>query len=50
MANEKNGKIQVIVRFSIRRPLFASTEYLGLRELYNQAVEKLQEQIVLKKI
>lgn len=50
MANEKNGKIQVIVRFSIRRPLFASTEYLGLRELYNQVVEKLQEQIVLKKI
>lgn len=50
MANEQNGKIQVIVRFSIRRPLFAPTEYLGLREFYNQVLDKLQEQIVLKKI
>lgn len=50
MAKEQQGKIQVIARFSIRKPWFAAVEYPGLKELYNQMIDKLQEQIVLKKL
>ncbi|WP_045112753.1 DUF3857 and transglutaminase domain-containing protein [Microscilla marina] len=50
IAQKQKDKVQVIIRFAINKPVFLASEYLGLRELYNQMIDKVQEQIVLKKI
>jgi hypothetical protein len=46
----QNGNVlNLTSSFVINRALFAQTEYVNLREFYNQVVAKQAEQVVLKK-
>lgn len=49
VAKQQGDKVQVIIRFSLKKSIFAQTEYPHLREFYAQVFAKVQEQIVLQK-
>ncbi len=49
MVQQTGDMLQVVSRFNINKTIFAPEEYPQLRELYNQAIAKHAEKIVLKK-
>lgn len=50
VSQERNGKIQIVMMLRIKKTIFSPDEYNALRDLFEEAVEKMGEQIVLKKI
>ncbi len=46
----KRGRIQIVNEFSINKRIFSTDEYAALKELFDQQLEKINEQIVLKKL
>lgn len=49
LIREKNQKISIIATLKIAKTIYPPEEYEALRELFASAVQKMQEQIVLKK-
>ena len=49
MVQQTGDMLQVVSRFNINKTIFTPEEYPQLRELYNQAIAKHAEKIVLKK-
>lgn len=49
LIREKNQKISLIATLKISKTVYPPEEYEALRELFASAVQKMQEQIVLKK-
>lgn len=49
-AKQVNGLVQIYCLIRINKTIFPSEEYKTLKSFYNHITEKLNEQIVLKKI
>jgi phage gp46-like protein len=49
LIREKNQKINIIATLKVTKNIYPPEEYEALRELFASAVQKMQEQIVLKK-
>jgi len=50
LIREKNKKISIISTLKVAKTLYPPEEYEALRELFASAVQKMQEQVVLKKM
>ena len=50
LIREKDHKISIIANLKISKTIYPPEEYEALRELFASAVQKMQEQIVLKKM
>ncbi len=44
-----NGAVQVYMKFEIKKSMYTQIEYPALKEFYGQVINKLNEQIVLKR-
>lgn len=49
MARETNGKISILIVLKVVKTLYPPEEYSALRDLFAEAAQKMQEQIVLRK-
>ncbi len=50
MAAEKDGVLKLLYKIKIDQLIFSPEEYPALRDLFDQLAQKMQEQIVLRKI
>lgn len=50
VSNKEAGKLQIVARASINQLLYMPEEYEAIKNFYDVVAEKLQEQIVLKRI
>lgn len=50
LIRDKNQKISIVATLKVTKNLYPPEEYPALRELFASAVQKMQEQIVLKKV
>ena len=49
-AQVTGGSLQILSQLKINKPIFTAEEYKLLREFYTHVIEKLNEQVVLKRI
>jgi len=49
VSNQVGQNLQLMVKFSVNKPVFYENEYGELKEMFNIVVEKEQENVILKK-
>ena len=50
MSQERDGKISIMIQLRVEKTLFPPAEYAALRNIFEELENKMQEQVVLRKV